>query len=491
MGFLWAQSLRRRFSLKISALAAGTLEIYSRPPIAPAASFFFQALKRHTSPANAGSGNVFSTSAKECNQTLIKAPTSFLMALPMESILEELRAVDGELFKSEQTQRLYLLLKTQAAESMRSVWQVSKDRKLDTYSKALKLYAVWGPNLKEEEMRRLRLHRGVDELWLQVAMLYVKLSHRATEVKTVKIKTPLLDDLVQNFFTALAKSPFTQSGELWTYDAVRQDYAMRELFRVAVMNSVTFLESAPEPKVVLAAPTAAHAAAGAAGAAAAAAASSSVVDDDVYPEDSISSFLDARETKARRPEGREYIRDEHETLDKREEDKDEKLQLSSSSTGRHYVSEHDEFEREVSDDEEDDKNTRVGPREVRFRDGGRNDDGATVVIRHDVFDDSKTVTRPSFRGETTAAARGDAATVIQSLRARNDDAGSTISGSTRSSGSSRFGRINPARVLTLGNAPQLGAIEEVRHVRAEVDEDDEEDEEEKPISVRLPSSMGS
>ena len=382
------------------------------------------------------------------------------MALPMESILEELRAVDGELFKSEQTQRLYLLLKTQASESMRSVWQVSKDRKLDTYTKALKLYAAWGPNLKEEEMRRLRLHRGVEDLWLQVAMLYVKLSHRATEVKTVKIKTPILDDLVQNFFTNLAKSPFTQSGELWTYDAVRQDYAMRELFRVAVMNSVTFLESAPEPKVVVAA------------AAPPPPPAPSVVDDEIYPDDSISSFLEARDKRTRPSSSREYIRDEGEERHEEREDDEEEDEDRERGHKDNFDREEEEYEREREHVDSEDS------RSVRFRDGGRTDDGATVVLRRDTWDDAKTVSRQQQRS--------DAGTVIHARQTRNDDAGSTVSGSTRSSGSSRFGRINPAKVLTLGNAPQLSAIEEVRHVRAEVETDDED--EEQPISVRLPSS---
>ena len=374
------------------------------------------------------------------------------MAVPMESILEELRAVDGELFKSEQTQRLYLLLKNQSTDSLRSVWLVSKDRKPETYQKALQLYIAWGPNLREEEMRRLRQQRGIDELWLQVAMLYVKLSHRAAEVKTVKIKTPILDELVQNFFTTLAKSPFVQTGEIWTYDAVRQDYALREIFRTSVMASVTFLEEAREVKA-------------------------EVVrkveeerekekekrwkDDrererdersEIYPDDSISSFLDTK----RKPRFANLIKDERERSDDEEEEREKAYSSSSSDDERN--------EREEAGEREE-------TYERKLKDGGRTEDGATIIMRRDDRDD-RTVMR---------SRQDDAGTVA---RRRDADAGSTISASTRSSGSSRFGRMQPARLLTLSSAPQLGTIEE-RVVQAQIVE--EEEEEEKPIVVSLPS----
>jgi len=93
------------------------------------------------------------------------------MAVPMDSILEELRSLDGELFKSELVQRLYVILKTQATGSIRNVWDVTKNQSSKTtYAKALGFYKQWSSSLKEEEMRRIRVHRGVDELWLQVAM---------------------------------------------------------------------------------------------------------------------------------------------------------------------------------------------------------------------------------------------------------------------------------------------------------------------------------
>jgi len=88
-------------------------------------------------------------------------------------------------------------------------------------------------------------------------------------------------------------------------------------------------------------------------------------------------------------------------------------------------------------------------------DGGRTDDGATIVMRR-TDDDAKTVAR------------------------KRDDVGSTVSASTKGS-NSRFGRMQPARVLTLASAPQLGTIEE-RVVKAEVADDDE-----KPIVLSLPS----
>lgn len=324
------------------------------------------------------------------------------MAVPMDSILEELRSLDGELFKSELVQRLYLILKIQAASSIRGVWDVTKNKQdKGTYAKALAFYSQWSPSLKEEEMRRIRVHRGVDELWLQVAMLYVKLSHKTPEARTVRIKTPLLEDLLEQFFVKLAKSHFCETGELWSYDAVKLDYALREIFRHAIICSVTTLESVhEEPKITAPPPKKEE-------------------DDEVYPDDSISSFLDTK-PRTRFNAEKEYIREP----EPKSESEDEVEQIDNKTM---------------------------------YKDGGRNDDGATVIMRQR-SDDGATIAGPS-----------------------RHHASSVISSSTRSSDSSRFSRLQPAKVVTLSKPP-LVAVDEIV-LPGNIHSESESDEEKKPITV--------
>lgn len=368
-----------------------------------------------------------------------------MASVPMDSILEELRCLDGELFKSELTQRLYLLLKTQATDSLRTVWNVGKTAG-GVYAKALSFYTAWTSNLRDEEMRRLRLHRDVDELWLQVAMLYVKLAHRTTAQHVVRIKTPSLEDLVQNFFGLLVKSPWCINGELWSYDAVRLDFALRELFRQAVMASVQISETAPPPSAP--SPRRAHASF-----------RRPEPEDDqstVFPDDSVSQFLEARPRRQERtpsPEPRKRTPSPEDERDRTpEKDRTPSPPRSSSP--------------ESDDAPPRQSKSRSPARSVVFRDGGRTDDGATVVLR---------------------TSRSDARTVAGDRR--RDDA-STVSGSTRSSGSSRFSRLAAPRVMTLSTAPRLGAIEETAiHTSVEIGDGDGDSEAsgERAITIELPS----
>ena len=179
----------------------------------------------------------------------------------MNSILEELRCMDGELFKSEITQRLYLVLKEQALESLRGIKDAKNSKEL------LDLYAKWGPQVRDEEMLALRGKMDADSLsnlFTQVALMYVRMSHSSYEKKTVKIKTPHVDELVRNFFQRLVSNTWIQNGGLWKLDPIKLDFMFRETFRSAVMDSVHVVEAEKTQEKW---------------------------DDDVGPDDSVSRFL--------------------------------------------------------------------------------------------------------------------------------------------------------------------------------------------------------
>ena len=191
----------------------------------------------------------------------------------MNSILEELRCMDGELFRSELTQRLYLLLKSQAQDALGSLEQVPVAQKRHVQAKLLE----WPGNVRDEEMVVLRSKSSeVDNLFLQVAMLYVKLSHKSTENRVVKISRPRLEDLLKSFYQHILRNAWGSSGELWKFDPLKHDFVMRECFRKAVMDSVQIVQTAATPPVVTS--------------------SASVLmrkdtDTDIGPDDSISNFL--------------------------------------------------------------------------------------------------------------------------------------------------------------------------------------------------------
>jgi hypothetical protein len=196
------------------------------------------------------------------------------MSLPMNSILEELRCMDGEIFRSELTQRLYILLKVQAQETI----DVSGQAKKQIHSKILE----WPAAVRDEELNILRKRSSeIDSLFTQVALLYVKLSHKAVENRTVRIRTPRLEDMVRLFYQNIISNPWCVKDELWKFDPIKLDFVLRECFRKAVMDSVQVIRSsAATASVVSSNSNMLHKAP-----------KRFEDDDEIYPDDSISSFL--------------------------------------------------------------------------------------------------------------------------------------------------------------------------------------------------------
>jgi len=163
------------------------------------------------------------------------------MALPMNSILDELRCLDGEIFRSELTQRLYLLLKSQAQDLLSSLSAKERVQVLD------RLHA-WPSNVRDEEVAALKAKSvELDLLFAQVAMLYVKTSHKSNENRVVKIRNPRIEDLVKNFYQNVIATPWAKTGELWTFDPIKLDFCLREQFRKAIMDSIQIIQEAAPP----------------------------------------------------------------------------------------------------------------------------------------------------------------------------------------------------------------------------------------------------
>jgi hypothetical protein len=166
-----------------------------------------------------------------------------MSSLAIASILEELRCMDGELFKAEICQRVYMWLKTQACEALEPVFTKSTEE----YKKVVEAYRVWSPQVEKEEL--LALHEksgGAEELqsaWVTLSMHWVRLNKKGDTGKaSIKIRNPESRDLLKQFFVTLCSKSWCIKGDLWSMDPVKQDFVFREVFRHSVANSIHFLQ---------------------------------------------------------------------------------------------------------------------------------------------------------------------------------------------------------------------------------------------------------
>jgi len=174
-----------------------------------------------------------------------------MSSLAIASILEELRCMDGELFKAEICQRLFLWLKAQATESLETAFAKSPAE----YSKILDLYKSWSQTVCDEELSALQEKAGgkeeLNSVWIAVSMHWVRLNKKSESAKaSVKIKTPDARELLKKFFVLLCSKTWCIKGELWSMDPMKQDFVFREVFRQSVGNSVHFIQDEERPVAV-------------------------------------------------------------------------------------------------------------------------------------------------------------------------------------------------------------------------------------------------
>ncbi len=165
-----------------------------------------------------------------------------------DSVVEQLRTMDGELFKSELVLRFYLSMKTHAVHSLGAAFSSSSDM----YANVLASYSQWSRAVSDEEMAAIRSLEGVDDLWLQVVTTYVRQSYRSSDAKavSVRIKTPELEEFVRSFYKWLVRAQGCATGTLWTGDAIRIDFVTREAFRCALMDSIHILRVEKEEEEI-------------------------------------------------------------------------------------------------------------------------------------------------------------------------------------------------------------------------------------------------
>jgi len=178
-----------------------------------------------------------------------------MSSLAIASILEELRCMDGELFKAEISQRLFLWLKSQAIESLEGVYMKLPEKKNTEYEKILDMYRTWSDTVCTEELSALEERAGgkeeLNSVWVSVSMHWVRLHKKSDSSKSsVKIKTPDIKELLKNFFVLLCSKTWCIKGDLWSMDPMKQDFVFREVFRQSVGSSVHFVQEEETKKSV-------------------------------------------------------------------------------------------------------------------------------------------------------------------------------------------------------------------------------------------------
>jgi hypothetical protein len=158
--------------------------------------------------------------------------------------------MDGELFKTEVAQKLFLLLKSQASESLSPLYN---EKSLSEYTRAIDTFKSWPVEIRDEELSALETRAGGKEelrqLWTAVSAQWVRLTRKSEHAKaSVKIRTPEAADVLKSFFIHLVSKTWCARGELWTMDPLKQDFVFREVFRQAVGDSVHILEDSKSDK---------------------------------------------------------------------------------------------------------------------------------------------------------------------------------------------------------------------------------------------------
>lgn len=151
-----------------------------------------------------------------------------------ESVMDELRTTEGMIFRDEGVKKLFLDLKTFVMEPL----QVAFSSSVEIFQGTLDMYLKWDENIKKEELQRMELGftDAIDRL-TSVCVLYAKYIYaRSTPDTSVSIKKPRMENMLRGMFTRLARLPSIRNGSFFTLDPMKQDFVLRDIFRLSLGN---------------------------------------------------------------------------------------------------------------------------------------------------------------------------------------------------------------------------------------------------------------
>lgn len=151
-----------------------------------------------------------------------------------ESVMDELRTTEGMIFRDEGVKKLFLDLKVFVLEPLQVAHGISKE----ALSKILDMYLEWSEALAAEEMERMKLSKidAVERL-TGVCVLYAKYIYaRNTMESSLSIRRPKMENMLKGMFTRLVRTPSVRSGSFFDLDPMRQDFLLRDIFRLSLGN---------------------------------------------------------------------------------------------------------------------------------------------------------------------------------------------------------------------------------------------------------------
>ena len=151
-----------------------------------------------------------------------------------ESIMDELRTTEGMLFRDESAKKLFMDVKSLVIETLQG-----KD------ADALDKLARWD-DVADEEIARSTLYGDISDRLTSVTVLYAKYLYAKGNPDPINIKKPRVDSLLKGMYSRMVKLPHVRNGTFFQMDPLRQDFVVRDVFRLTLANDcIVVVEKMP------------------------------------------------------------------------------------------------------------------------------------------------------------------------------------------------------------------------------------------------------
>lgn len=163
-----------------------------------------------------------------------KEQISFLPHL-QESFMDELRTTEGMIFKDEGAKKLFLDTKSLVLDTLGAAFANFDN---EAFGYTLDSYISWDTNIEEEILSRMHSgYKDIETRLLSVTVLYAKYLYAQTiNENSVIISKPKVENLLKGMFTRICRMPQVKSGTFFSLDPIRQDFVIRDIFRLTLGN---------------------------------------------------------------------------------------------------------------------------------------------------------------------------------------------------------------------------------------------------------------
>lgn len=148
--------------------------------------------------------------------------------------MDELRTTEGMLFRDESAKKLFMDVKSLVIETLQG-----KD------ADALDKLARWD-DVADEEIARSTLYGDISDRLTSVTVLYAKYLYAKGNPDPINIKKPRVDSLLKGMYSRMVKLPHVRNGTFFQMDPLRQDFVVRDVFRLTLANDcIVVVEKMP------------------------------------------------------------------------------------------------------------------------------------------------------------------------------------------------------------------------------------------------------